>query len=166
MYQEIKKDIFDFIEENRKTDNVVLIHCISSDWALGAGIAKKIDEVFNEKQALKDTFMFKGMTPDWTGHGYSLFHHYKDINETNLSIANLVTKEKYWNKPTYETLAEALKNALSICNTVQGHVNHKGKKLKIVMPKIGCGLDGLDWDKVSEIIKGLSDNFDITICYL
>jgi hypothetical protein len=166
MYQEIQKDIFNFIEENTKSDVVVLVHCISSDWALGAGIAKKIDEVFDEKQALKDTFMYKGMTPDWTGEGYPLVHNYKDINETNLMIANLVTKEKYWDKPTYTTLTEALKRTLDICRTVQGHAVSKGKKLKIVMPKIGCGLDGLKWNIVSDVIKRMSDNFDITVCYL
>ena len=34
---------------------------------------------------------------------------------------------------------------------------------KIAMPIIGCGLDGLKWDKVSTIIKNIFNNTDIEI---
>ena len=34
---------------------------------------------------------------------------------------------------------------------------------KIAMPLIGCGLDRLEWYKVSEIIKRLFSNTDIEI---
>ncbi len=39
---------------------------------------------------------------------------------------------------------------------------------KIGMPLIGCGLDRLQWDKVSGIIKRVFENtdFEITVCYL
>ena len=33
----------------------------------------------------------------------------------------------------------------------------------IKMPKIGCGLDGLNWDKVSEIVKNIFHDMDIDI---
>lgn len=37
---------------------------------------------------------------------------------------------------------------------------------KIAMPIIGCGLDGLKWDKVSEIIKDVFNdiNIEILVC--
>jgi hypothetical protein len=31
------------------------------------------------------------------------------------------------------------------------------------MPKIGCGLDGLDWDIVSTLIKGVFSDTDVNI---
>jgi O-acetyl-ADP-ribose deacetylase (regulator of RNase III) len=34
---------------------------------------------------------------------------------------------------------------------------------KIAMPIIGCGLDRLQWDRVSEIIKEVFKNTDIEI---
>ena len=34
---------------------------------------------------------------------------------------------------------------------------------RIKMPKIECGLDGLNWDKVSEIVKNTFHDMDIDI---
>lgn len=39
----------------------------------------------------------------------------------------------------------------------------KPKSLKLAMPKIGCGIDRLDWDKVQEIIKDVFRNTDVEI---
>ena len=45
-----------------------------------------------------------------------------------------------------------------LCNEI--HVT------KIAMPIIGCGLDRLQWDKVSEIIKEVfkNKNIEILVC--
>ena len=39
---------------------------------------------------------------------------------------------------------------------------------KLVMPKIGCGLDRLSWDKVEPMIQEIFKDLDIEIvvCYL
>ena len=44
----------------------------------------------------------------------------------------------------------------------------KNKINKISMPKIGCGLDGLQYDKVEKIIKEVfkDTNIEILVCYL
>ena len=34
---------------------------------------------------------------------------------------------------------------------------------KLAMPKIGCGIDGLDWEKVSKLIKIVFEDLDIDI---
>lgn len=60
-------------------------------------------------------------------------------------IYYLITKEKYWNKPTYATLESSLRAMREHC------VANQVKSLS--MPRIGCGLDGLQWDKVSDQIK-------------
>lgn len=37
---------------------------------------------------------------------------------------------------------------------------------KVAMPRIGCGLDRLEWDKVSEIIQDVfkDTNIEILVC--
>lgn len=75
-------------------------------------------------------------------------------------VFNLVTKQKYWQKPTYATLEGAVIDMRN--QAVRLGIS------KIAMPKIGCGLDRLSWAKVSEIIKNTfaDTNIDIVIRYL
>lgn len=162
----INKDIFEWIEENKEDNVIVLMHCISSDWALGAGIAKIIDEKFQEKESLKRTFPEK---PEWKGKGFGLITPRSTLEEvsTHLYICNLVTKEHYWDKPTYTTLSDSLENVKSLLQILKSKAKEKNLDFKIVMPKIGCGLDKLDWTRVREIVAlwaGL--DFDITVCYI
>jgi O-acetyl-ADP-ribose deacetylase (regulator of RNase III) len=37
---------------------------------------------------------------------------------------------------------------------------------KISMPRIGCGLDGLEWDRVKELIKSHQSTIDVLVIYL
>ena len=73
---------------------------------------------------------------------------------------NLITKSKYYSKPTYDDLRASLEcmKGLVIENEVK----------KLAMPKIGCGLDRLQWGKVREMIKEIFGDLDIEIrvCYL
>jgi O-acetyl-ADP-ribose deacetylase (regulator of RNase III) len=63
----------------------------------------------------------------------------------NRFVYYLITKENYWNKPTYNdlraTLIEMKNHALS--NNVKA----------ISMPRLGCGLDGLMWNQVKKMLK-------------
>lgn len=144
----IKEDIFKYIEEHKEENNLVLMHCISSDLNMGAGIARTIRDKFDEKSKLSQDFGEQ----KWEGTGFALVHERKDLN---LTIVNLVTKQYYYLKPTYKNLEESLDDAFSQLN----------KASKIVMPLIGCGLDKLDWARVQGILLKYSD-FDITICKL
>jgi len=62
-------------------------------------------------------------------------------------IYNLLTKERYNGKPTYETLASSLRAML-----IHAAAN---KVTTIAMPRIGCGLDGLQWSRVKEIMDDI-----------
>lgn len=162
----INKDIFKWIEENKEDNVIVLIHCISSDWALGAGIAKAIDEKFQEKESLKRAFPEK---PEWKGKGFGLITPRPTLEELSphLYICNLVTKEHYWDKPTYTTLSDSLENVKSLLQILKSKAKEENLDFKIVMPKIGCGLDKLDWTRVREIVAlwaGL--DIDVTVCYI
>ena len=139
---EYKKDLFKVDSAN------YLVHCISSDFALGAGIAKLFKQR-GVKQYLIDHYESK-----WNGIGYAL---YAPI-DGYAGVYNLVTKERYYNKPTYATLREALEDLKS----------RIPKECKIAMPYIGCGLDKLEWNNVKDIILDVFGDTDIeiTICSL
>lgn len=120
-----------------------LCHCISADFALGAGIAKKF-AVMGVKDRLMQTYECK-----WHGNGYVIATH-----ETSWrGEYNLVTKEKFWQKPTLQTLRQALTNM-----KIFGENNDK-----IAMPKIGCGLDRLNWQEVEQIIREVFADSDVEI---
>lgn len=125
-------------------ENYALCHCISSDFALGAGIAKEFAKM-GVKKALCEKF-----PKQWQGRGYCL------MTETNgVTVANLVTKERYFHKPTLETLRQALENLRKQALEM--------KLTRIAMPKIGCGLDKLEWTVVREIIRDVFADTDIEI---
>ena len=120
-----------------------LAHCISADYALGAGIAVE----FQKRYYLRDVLKQRG-----TGA-------YPDCILI-ASVFNLVTKEKYWDKPTYQSLRQALQKMKDI--VVKNDIK------KIAMPKIGCGLDRLSWPKVREIVESIfaDTDIDILVCYM
>ena len=113
-------------------------HCISSDYELGAGIAIEFQKRFGLKRQLKVI-------------GNRTYPELLTINH----VFNLVTKNKYWNKPTYESLTTCIRYMRDMC---------KNCNIKyLAMPKIGCGLDRLSWPKVREIIKEEFKDLDIEI---
>lgn len=121
-----------------------LAHCISADFALGAGIAKVFDSVYNMR------FKLFRQYPDYEYHGGDALL----VDNT----FNLVTKHKCWHKPTYESLREALemmREQLEFLNVT-----------KLAMPWIGCGLDRLQKDQVYDIICEVFEdmNIEIVIC--
>lgn len=129
-----------------KSDEYWLAHCISADFAMGKGIAVKFNEYFNMKARLKSEYPFF-----WDKNGYCLI-------SDGTKVFNLVTKEKYWYKPTYETIRQAL-----IAMREQARLY---KVDKIAMPLIGCGLDKLRWEKVRTIIEEVfaTENVEILVC--
>lgn len=118
-----------------------LVHCVSADFALGAGIAKEFVSRFNTRQQLRaqyPNFNFTTGTCLPTGR-----------------VLNLVTKQHYYNKPTYETLTQSLE-------ALKQYVIDNNLKF-IAMPAIGCGLDKLNWTRVSCIIQQLFKDVDVKI---
>lgn len=60
-------------------------------------------------------------------------------------IYYLITKPKYFHKPTYATLASSLAAMFQ-------HMSAHGVT-QVSMPEIGCGLDMLEWPKVREMLN-------------
>ena len=139
IFKEIKGDLF-------KSDNkYTLVHCISYDCGMGAGIAKTFDSKMPQmKKLLKSTIRENNMK------GYFAILYKGDRN-----VINLITKERYWHKPTYSSLKASLLSAKKIA--VREGIKY------LAMPVIGCGLDRLQWSKVSVIIKEVFADTDIEI---
>lgn len=119
-------------------DKFYLAHCISADYALGAGIAVE----FQKKYHLRDALNQCGS------------HQFPDCILTG-KVFNLVTKGKCWGKPTYQSLHETLvlMRTMAISQNIR----------QIAMPAIGCGLDRLQLHRVQEDIRDVFADTDILI---
>lgn len=103
-------------------------HCVSADFALGAGIAVQFDKRFQMRGRLR--------------RDYPLFvQEFAKMQERGEfgacllegNVLNLVTKLRYWEKPTRASVYAALQSAKSICE--------QNRITSICMPKIAAGLD-------------------------
>ena len=147
IYEEKVGDLF----QDNTAD--IFAHCISSDFALGAGIAKRFRDEYNTKNALFANYKANV----WSGRGCCYITvSPADANHSKKVVANLVTKKRAWDKPTYETLRQSLE-------LLRRHCENSYTNACIAMPLIGCGLDGLSWDNVSEIVKSVFANTDVHI---
>lgn len=144
LFVEKKCDLFAMPEE------YYLAHCISGDYALGAGIAK----VFTTKMDMKFK-LFKNF-PIPIGQKYA------NVGKALLveRVFNLVTKGRCFEKPTYDSLWVTLCDMQKQCKELG--------ITKLAMPKIGCGLDKLEWEEVKELIFEVfeDDDIEIVVCYL
>lgn len=131
-----------------------LAHCISADFALGAGIAVQFNKRFGTKLQLIAAY------PNYMAIWDSRFVGRGDCILTGGRVFNLITKRNYWNKPTYVSLHVAL-------SEMKKQIVELGVK-KLAMPQIGCGLDRLEWRNVEGMIKTIFEDVDIEIvvCYL
>ena len=67
----------------------------------------------------------------------------------------LITKKKYWGKPTYKTLKDSLLS-------MRQHIQDNGVR-DLSMPRIGCGLDKLQWSRVELMLKEIFEDMELTI---
>lgn len=135
-YSEIQDDLFKYDKE------YYLVHCISRDFALGAGIAKEFDKRYSMREKLFLSYRY----PNYQSCGNVVLID---------TVFNLVTKSKYWHKPTLESLTSTLYDMKELCK--------KNRISKLAMPKIGCGLDKLSWEDVKQQIMHCFQDTDIEI---
>ena len=102
-----------------------LAHCISQDSKMSKGIAKTFVSKFPILNSLKKLTVFLGMAVPARVSGKFLY--------------NLVTKRYFWSKPTLSNLKSSLQS-------LHLHAKHNGVK-EISIPRLGGGLDCLDFDK-------------------
>ncbi len=149
-------EILVYTEENRDLFTVnkdyYFAQCISADFAMGAGIATEFNKRFDTKTKLKQHYT------NWLSRWESSPSE-RGTCVLEDRVFNLITKMFYWQKPTYDTMQSAL-NALQTC------ISNNPDVKKLAMPTIGCGIDKLDWNIVSQMIKDTfkDDDIEILVC--
>ena len=108
-----------------------MAHCISADCRMGKGIALMFKNKFGGILEIRAQHCRPGDVAV--------------LRRGERFIYALVTKQKYSDKPTYDTLRRSLHVLKEHC--AAHDVRH------LVMPRIGCGLDRLSWDRVLAIIR-------------
>lgn len=123
-----------------------LAHCVSRDLNMGRGIAplfkekfKRVNELIAQNKKIGECAI---------------------LDDEKRFVYYLITKEKYYGKPSMETIKRSLCDMKAHCEANQVK--------KLAMPRIGCGLDRLSWKLVKALIAQIfnSSGIDITIYYL
>ena len=122
-------------------NNMSLAHCISQDCVMGKGIAKQFSEKFGRVNEIKEQCVKVG--------GVAI------LKDKERFIYNLVTKHKYYEKPTMTDLRNSLLE-------MRKHMKEKGVE-SVGMPRIGCGLDLLDWGQVKRLLEEVFQDSSINI---
>lgn len=140
-YREEVRDLFSVPEE------YYLAHCISADFGMGKGIVVEFNKRFDMKNKLQHKY------PDYINQ----YTHHRIGGDCILEgrVLNLITKERYFHKPTIITMRIALQKMKKVC--IENSIT------KIAMPTIGAGLDRLSWSAVSNQIHMIFDSTDIEI---
>ncbi|KAL1021041.1 hypothetical protein UPYG_G00007940 [Umbra pygmaea] len=118
-----------------------LAHCISEDCHMGAGIAVMFKNKF---KGMKDLLEQKKVSGQCAV-----------LRREERFVYYLITKKRFSHKPTYDSLRKSLEDMK--CHCLQNGVT------SISMPRIGCGLDRLSWDKVEKILEQVFHTTDISI---
>ncbi|XP_046665092.1 uncharacterized protein LOC124357382 isoform X4 [Homalodisca vitripennis] len=132
---EVKGDLFAAPQE------ASLAHCVARDFRMGSGIAVRFKNEFKCVPELMDQNVNVG------GCAY--------LKDKDRYIFYMVTKSVSNGKPSYETVEKSLKAMRDLCC--------KFEVTKLAMPRIACGLDKLEWNKVRRIINDVFQEAGIQI---
>lgn len=160
MIKEVKKDLFKVLDESLRIQEkpVYLLHCISQDLKMGAGIAVPIRGRFDCRNIIQDG---KGISSNPNYNSGPVGYCIQASKNLSVRVMNLITKPHFYDKPTYDTLRKSLKDAreMILKDVASGLV---------LTPRIGCGLDKLEWSQVYEMLKKEFDHesLKIIVCYL
>ena len=131
-------------------------HFISADFALGSGVSLELDKKYQLRKWLHNCYGVK-----WYSDVYREFMP-KGVcllNRNN-NIFNLVVKERYFKKPTAESIEESLKEMRLLCQ--------REDVKRIAISKWDCTFGKkLQWQNVKQIFERvLHDlNVEIYVCY-
>lgn len=127
-----------------------LIHGCNCFHSMGAGVAKNIADTF--PQAVKADL--KTICGDFNKAGfYSIWFH--KVNGRLLYGINLYTQFYGGADASYDLIGKGFTNL---------NYQFKDEPIPFLIPKIGCGIGGLTWGNVSEIINNTTP--DINLIYV
>lgn len=162
MYKEIIGDIFENVKDKKMSD-VFYGQCISNDFAMGAGIAKQFNKHFNtkskllSKKAAYDSYCKKYYNKDAFVTRIIDDYKFSQVGKVILvdNVFCLVTKEKYYEKPTLKTFTKTIESLYDKIDFELAFRNLRIRELRV--PMLGCGLDKLNWKDVKPILIKLSE---------
>lgn len=151
-YKEEYQDLFLVNSETTKLP-YCLAHCISADFGMFGGIVTEFNKRWDMKNRLLKKYgnqeeQFKLMEA-------AVFPEEVNHNGVITTVYNLVTKLTVADKPTYHSLKFAIE-------LMKEHMIAVGNT-KLAIPLLGCGIDGLEWSKVKDIIQDVFEDTDIEI---
>ena len=119
-------------------------HCISADAKMSKGFADFLShKIPGLRPTCKKAKLLMGQVfPFWDSHGRRY-------------IYNLVTKERFLDKPELSTL-------LTTLESMKSHATMYGVST-IAIPKIGCGLDQMNWQEVVKLLRDVFAYSDIHV---
>ena len=123
-YKEIEGDLF--------SSKGCLAHCVSADFHMGVGVAKQVKTRYPTTYPKDVNHKRQPVFAQW-------------IEGERRYVYHLVTKQRYFEKPTYESVKTSLQQ-------MRTHAEWSGVH-RISLPKIGCGLDQLNWSEIKSLIK-------------
>lgn len=134
-FRTVEGDLFTASEE------YALAHCVATDLRMGAGIAVMFRNKFGRVAALREQNAKVGSLAV--------------LKAGKRTVYYLVTKKLSTQKPKYSDLLCSLL-------AMRNHMRSNGIK-KLAIPKIGCGLDRLEWTHVYDLLHRVFNADDVEV---
>lgn len=131
--QYIKGDLFDSQE--------CVAHCVNRDFGMAGGVAYEFKKRYGGVETLRSQHRRVGEAAMLVRDGRIIYY--------------LITKKNLGDYPTYDAVEASLNYMYNHCK--HNHVD------RISIPKIGCGIDRLSWERVEEIVKRVFRDVMVTV---
>lgn len=156
--REEQRDLFEVNKGLSGAEPYCYAHCISADFGMFGGIVVEFNKRWNMKNRLLNKY--GSQVNNFMRIGSAVFPEEVTEYDHTTTVFNLVTKPIVSSRPTYWDLETSLVLMKEYMITSNLH--------KLAIPKLGCGIDGLSWDTVKDLIAVTFEKTDIEIlvCFL
>lgn len=138
-----------FIEHNGdvfNTDAEIIAHGVNVKSLMGSGFAKIVSDNY---PSVEKSYMEACESGELVPGGVQVVQAEED---PHILIANVATQVNPGADARLELVEEGLENLFIYMR--------ENDYSTVAMPRIGCGVGGLDWEDVSDILNEISDNYD------
>ena len=153
-YREEVRDLFE-VNSNLAAgeEPYCLAHCISADFGMFGGVVVGFNERWNMKNKLIS--QYHDLQEKFLLEGSQVIPIEVEDGSVNTTVYNLITKQMVSHLPNYKSVVKAL--------IILKEKMKKDNKNRLALPKIGCGIDRLEWYVMSELIKAIFSDTDVDI---
>jgi len=126
------------------------VQCISSDFNMSQGIAVQFEKKFDVKKELIREYGFEY-------YKKNLYEPFCAYTVTNARVLNLITKKRYFEKPTLNDIKLSL---IAMKDIMENNDIHD-----VSMPEIACGLDRHKWKDIDKLLNEVfkDTDFEFTV---